>query len=482
MTDFIFLRPYAFVLLLPLLALFYFSSLKKIKQQSYISAHLLAVLTKSAPKKSKLNMSLLLFIFSCLVITALAGPAIPQKTALAKNDLHTVILLGMDNTMYADDLKPSRLAMTKQKINAYLTKNKTGNTALIAFSGSAHVISPFTDDHGTLTHFIDALNPSVMPEAGSNVVDAMKLAGSLITPLKPDSQIKILLFTDQLTTLQAEKIINYVKPLNWPVDIVFIGTADGSVIPLPEGGLLRTHTGQLIVAKTPLTVLTDTASKLGGKLIDITKLEKSLTDDFAADDSNTLREVIVYKELSYFILFPLILAALLFRRGYILLIPFVIYFPESSYAKDIALDLYKQGQYQQAADTFQDYTWKGNAMYRAGKFSQAIEFYGKDNTPVSHYNRGNALAHTGKIKEAIIAYNQAIQLNPNFQEAKDNKNILEIWLKKQSTEDKDDEVIATLQKKNGNIEKALNFLKALPEESGNLMQKRLQLQQKNKAN
>ena len=74
------------------------------------------------------------------------------------------------------------------------------------------------------------------------------------------------------------------------------------------------------------------------------------------------------------------------------------------------------------------------------------------------------------------------KLNPNFQEAKDNKNILEIWLKKQSTEDKDDEVIATLQKKNGNIEKALNFLKALPEESGNLMQKRLQLQQKNKAN
>ena len=140
MTDFIFLRPYAFVLLLPLLALFYFSSLKKIKQQSYISAHLLAVLTKSAPKKSKLNMSLLLFIFSCLVITALAGPAIPQKTALAKNDLHTVILLGMDNTMYADDLKPSRLAMTKQKINAYLTKNKAGNTALIAFVAGAGLI------------------------------------------------------------------------------------------------------------------------------------------------------------------------------------------------------------------------------------------------------------------------------------------------------------------------------------------------------
>ncbi len=62
MTDIIFLRPYAFILILPLLALFYFSASKKIKQQSYISAHLLTVLTKTAPRKSKLNVSLLLFV------------------------------------------------------------------------------------------------------------------------------------------------------------------------------------------------------------------------------------------------------------------------------------------------------------------------------------------------------------------------------------------------------------------------------------
>ena len=120
-------------------------------------------------------------------------------------------------------------------------------------------------------------------------------------------------------------------------------------------------------------------------------------------------------------------------------------------------------------------------MYRLGKFDTAIIFYEKINTDVSNYNRGNALAHIGKIKEAILAYSQALQLNPNLKEAKDNKNILEAWLKTQTPENKEDEAITALQNKSENIEKALSFLKALPEEPGDLMQKRLQLQQKNKS-
>jgi Ca-activated chloride channel family protein len=232
------------VLFIPLLILFYYSSTKKIKQQSYISARLLTVLMKSEPRRSKINIPAVLFLFSCLIIIALAGPAIPKKTALVKSSTNTIILLGMDKTMHADDIKTSRLTLTKQKLIAYLEKNKATNTALIAFAGTAHIISPFTDDHGTLAHFVEALNPEVMPKPGSSVPDAVKLAGSLVTQLKPNSQVRLLLITDQLTVLQSEKIVNYLQPFNWPVDIVSVGTSTGSVVPLPQGGLLRTHTGR----------------------------------------------------------------------------------------------------------------------------------------------------------------------------------------------------------------------------------------------
>lgn len=481
MTDFIFLRPYFFVFFIPLLILFYYSSARQIKQQSYISAHLLAVLMKHEPRKSKINIPLMLFLFACLIIIALAGPAIPKRTSLTKASINTIIVLGMDKTMHADDLKPSRLALTKQKLRAFLEKNNTTNTALIAFAGTAHVISPFTDDHGTLVHFVEALNPEVMPKPGSSVPDAIKLASSLISQLKPDSQVRLLLITDQLTILQSEKIVNYMQPFNYPVDIITVGTPTGSVVPLPEGGLLRTRTGQLIVAKAPFTVLTEAATKLKGNTIDINNLDQYQIENQSNTTQETLHETIVYNEFGYIVLFPLLLMPILFRRGYMLCLLFLISVPDHSYAKDAALDLYEQGKYQQAAEAFQNFIWKGNAMYRAGKFAESIVFYEKIDTDVSHYNRGNALAHTGKIKEAILAYNRALQLNPNLREARENKAILELWLKKQAPENKDDEAIAALKNKDGNIEKALSFLKALPEEPGDLMQKRLQLQQARKS-
>ncbi len=481
MTDIIFLRPYFFILFLPLFVIFYFSSTRKIKQQSYISAHLLAVMIKSEPHKSKINIPLVLFLFACLIVIALAGPATPQKTALTKSNMNTVILLGMDKTMHADDLKPSRLALTKQKLIAFLEKDKTTNTALIAFAGTTHIISPFTDDHTTLIHFINALNPEVMPKSGSNVPDAVKLANSLITQLKPNSQVRILLVTDQLTVLQSEKIVTSMKNFSWPIDIVFVGTPTGSVVPLPEGGLLRTPAGQLIVAKTPLTVLKEAAEKLHGDIVDINSFDQYTIISSTKNSQKSQNEIVIYNELGYFVVIPLLFMCLLFRRGYILCVLFLISTPHYSFSKNTALDLYEKGKYQQAADSFHDFLWKGNAMYRMGKFDAAIIFYEKINTDVSNYNRGNALAHIGKIKEAILAYRQALQLNPNLKEAKDNKNILEAWLKTQTPENKEDEAITALQNKSENIEKALSFLKALPEEPGDLMQKRLQLQQKNKS-
>ena len=63
---------------------------------------------------------------------------------------------------------------------------------------------------------------------------------------------------------------------------------------------------------------------------------------------------------------------------------------------------YRQGQYQQAYDLFQD-----------------------------AYNQGNALAFQGKIKEAIDSYDLALRENPNDADAKFNKEYLEKQLQKQ---------------------------------------------------
>lgn len=483
MTDFIFLRPYVFILTIPLFFLFYHSLTKKIKHQSYISTHLIDFLIKSPPYHSKTKVALSLLFFSCLAIFALAGPAVLKKTPLSKSNQNTIIIIGMDKTMYADDLKPSRLTITKQKLIDYLEKNTAANTALIAFSGSAHIISPFTDDHTTLTHFVKALNPDVMPKMGSALPAAVKLAGTLITQLQQNSPIKIILITDQLTALQLEEIATYLKPFRWPIDIVTVGTSTGSVVPLPEGGLLRSNLGQLIVAKTPLSLLSDAAKKLNGNLININDFAK-YSDNQNTTVRDTNNQTTTYVEIGYLFLFPLLLMPLLFRRGYIFCILLaLISLPDQSYAEDAALSAYEQGRYIKAAELFKDPVWQGNAMYRAGKYDLAVAYYAKSDSATAHYNRGNALAHTGKITDAILAYDNALKQNQNLKEAKENKAVLEQWLKEQKKEDGNDTQLDELLKsKNKNMQKAILFLKELPEEPGDLMQKRLQLQQKHISN
>ena len=57
--------------------------------------------------------------------------------------------------------------------------------------------------------------------------------------------------------------------------------------------------------------------------------------------------------------------------------------------------------------------WAGTASYRAGDYEAAANaFSGKDSAD-SWYNRGNALARSGQITEAIDAYRESLAREPD---------------------------------------------------------------------
>ena len=53
-------------------------------------------------------------------------------------------------------------------------------------------------------------------------------------------------------------------------------------------------------------------------------------------------------------------------------------------------------------------------------------------TEQSAYNQGNALAQSGQLEQAIIAYEKALQFKPDDADAQYNKELVEKELKKQS--------------------------------------------------
>ena len=69
--------------------------------------------------------------------------------------------------------------------------------------------------------------------------------------------------------------------------------------------------------------------------------------------------------------------------------------------------------------------WRGSAAYKAEDFEQANTSFLSNKSAKGHYNRGNALAKSGDFQGGIDAYDSALSLEPNMQDAMANRALLE---------------------------------------------------------
>jgi Ca-activated chloride channel family protein len=144
-------------------------------------------------------------------------------------------------------------------------------------------------------------------------------------------------------------------------------------------------------------------------------------------------------------LLPLLipLAALGFRRGWLGLILLAVLapVPQPAWALEWA-DLWRtpdqqaqqvlqSGDAKAAAERFADPDWKAAAEYKAGQFEAAAQHLEPRDTPLTQYNRGNALARQGQLESALKAYDRALELNPGHEDAQYNRKLVEEALKKQ---------------------------------------------------
>lgn len=83
--------------------------------------------------------------------------------------------------------------------------------------------------------------------------------------------------------------------------------------------------------------------------------------------------------------------------------------------------LFNEQHYKEAAARFADPMRKGTALYRAGEFKEAQAVFARLDTAEAHYNRGNCLVLLGQYQDAIASYDRALQRQPDWTEATDNR-------------------------------------------------------------
>ena len=84
--------------------------------------------------------------------------------------------------------------------------------------------------------------------------------------------------------------------------------------------------------------------------------------------------------------------------------------------------LYERGEYARAAQRFEDPLWKGLAFYAAQDFISAAGWLAQVDSAYGRFYLGNALAQQERLAEALAAYDEALTMRPDFDEAQFNRD------------------------------------------------------------
>ena len=146
LSQFHFLRPEWLWLLLPLvllLGVLWRRSRAGSGWSQVISADLLPhLMEQRLTRRQKLPLAALALGWLAATL-ALAGPSwekLPQPVQKKQDAL--VILLDLSLSVLARDIQPSRLERSRLKLLDLLAQRSEGVTALVAWAGDAHVVSP----------------------------------------------------------------------------------------------------------------------------------------------------------------------------------------------------------------------------------------------------------------------------------------------------------------------------------------------------
>ncbi len=383
----------------------------------------------------------LLGLGGVLAAVALAGPAwerIEQPVFRAEQAL--VIALDLSRSMDAQDISPSRLVRARLKILDILERRKSGQTALVVYSANAFTVTPLTTDTDTVAALVNSLSTDIMPSRGSYPAIAMNKGRQLLDQAGAGYG-EVLLITDGGSSPTAEDAARDLKAAGYTLSVLGVGTKDGAPIPRLSGGFVTDNRGRIALPRLEESGLRSMAEAGGGRFAVLTSdnsdLDELLSGEVmaAAASDESLATDRWREEGPWIVLLLLPLAALAFRRGWVL-VALVFVLPmsepvEASLWDDLWLNPDQQankaleaGSPGDAAALFENREWRAVASYRAADYASSAAGFAERGDARNLYNLGNAMAMQGELDSAIDAYEQVLEMDPDNEDAAYNLDLV----------------------------------------------------------
>ncbi len=408
------------------------------------------VLADTPRRKSDLRWWLL-GISGVIAALSLAGPAWERiEQPVFRSDQALVIALDLSRSMDAQDVTPSRMLRARLKILDILERRASGQTALVVYSSNAFTVTPLTSDSDTIAALVNSLSTDIMPSRGSYPTAAIQKGQQLLEQAGATFG-EVLLITDGGSSPAAERAARDLRDAGYTLSVLGVGTTEGAPIPKLSGGFVTDQAGRIAVARLEERGLRELAMSGSGRYASLSSDGRDLdylmagevgprkaSDDALATDQ--WRE-----EGPWLALLLLPLGALAFRRGWVMMIAFMLlpFSPpaEASLWDDLWLNRDQQaqraldaGNAADAAELFEDPEWRAVAEYEAGAYAQSAARFAEQDELRNLYNLGNALARQGEFESAIDAYEQVLEADPGNEDAAFNRDLLQQMLQEQQSQ------------------------------------------------
>ena len=444
-AEFHFLRPdwlYAVPLVIAATVLLARRKLSAGSWQNVVDAALAPyVLSRSATRRADYRWWLV-GLTGVIAAVALAGPAWQRvEQPVFRSDQALVVALDLSRSMDAQDVAPSRLIRARLKILDLLERRGSGQTALVVYSSNAFTVTPLTTDNDTIAALVNSLSTDIMPSRGSYPIAAINKGRALLEQAGVGVG-EVLLITDGSSSPAADRIARDIRESGYTLSVLAVGTSEGAPIPKLSGGFVTDQSGNIAVPRLEEHSLRALAKAGGGRFSVLSTDDRDLdyllsgeTSGQQAGNENLATDN-WREEGPWLVLLLLPLAAMAFRRGWVIvLLVFMVPTENQAYALDWddiwqtrdqqAQKLLEEGAAADAIALFENPECKAVAQYRAQDYAASAEAFAANEDTRSLYNLGNAMARQGEFESAIDAYEQVLEIDPDDEDAAYNRDLLQ---------------------------------------------------------
>ncbi|MGH7938179.1 MAG: vWA domain-containing protein, partial [Bryobacteraceae bacterium] len=244
------------LLALPLLAFFFARAEQQgaTRLQQFVAARLLPRLAGTVNRTRRVFRFLLLLLVLALVIVSLARPRVGYAfDEVRRKGLDLILAVDVSRSMLSNDVAPNRLERVKLATQDLINDLQGDRVGLIAFAGSAFLQAPLTIDYDAAIDSINDLDTNTIPEGGTNISAAIKLATRTYGKAATGNRALIIFTDGEELSGDAAAAAKAAADAGVRIFTVGVGTPAGSLIPIrgDNGGtaFVKDEKGEVVKSK-----------------------------------------------------------------------------------------------------------------------------------------------------------------------------------------------------------------------------------------